>query len=269
MIAVVFISILVAANYAEQNNDVCTKDTAISNLGNILCHYSSVNADGGFTGSKWFDISGNGNDLTNGIDFTGLSYLGSHAGLNEDFVSNSPANGYIKFPTACNLPADGDYTLFTASMYYGLAPQGSRAFGNCLDNTFVSGWFQQGQSPQNPNTSPNYDWQIFAYRDGYQLHEENYNINGWAIISDTMNSMRLNGREITHEIPIFDGLGNNDIQICFNYVNGASTNGPYRIKEYIIFDETLDNDERRCVEEYIFDKHDHWQHLNGLSPEDI
>eukprot|EP01084_Bolivina_argentea_P259919 438779_1 len=246
----------------KNNGNKCNKDTDISNLGSILCHYSSVNIDGGFTGSKWFDISGNGNDLEIGRDFEGLSYLGSHAGLNEDYVSNHPStSGYIKFPTECNLPADGDYTLFHASMYYGAPQKGSRAFGNCLDNTFISGWYQQ-----NEWSSSDYDWPIHVYRDGYQLHEENYNINGWALVSDTMNSFRLNGREITHEIPVFDKLGNNDIQICFNYVNGESTYGPYRIKEYIVFDETLDNDEQRCVEEYIFDKHDFWQHLNGLAP---
>ena len=102
---------------------------------------------------------------------------------------------------------------------------------------------------------------IFKYLD--------YNVNGWAIISDTLNSMRLNGREITHEIPVFGSLFE-DTRICFNYINGQTiapnSNDKFRIKEFIVFDQTLSDENRRCAEEYIYDKHTFWQNLQGLAP---
>eukprot|EP01083_Nonionella_stella_P152113 487201_1 len=238
-----------------QEREQCDENTVISKLGTILCHYSAINYQFAT------DLSGNGNDLTS-ENMNGLS----PDSVNQKLYQTQQS-GYIKFPTACNLPYDG-YTLFTASMPYGANPQGSRAFGSCADNSFVSGWYEPSPNDFDGVTN-SYPRNIWAIRsDGpykWELAHTKYTTNGWIIASDKMNSLKINGAEITLGIPVYSQLKEN-VEMCFNYVNGASTNSYFRIREYIVFDGELSDQDTRCVSEYIYDKYNDWQMLKGLAP---
>ena len=252
--------ILSGAAFQPRLRSPCNKSTNIASIGNRLCHYSSLNGEG-YSTSTWLDLSGNDNHLIHNVNmFNLVSYYGS----SEDYVRNLDNSGHIIFPTECNLPSDGDYTLITASMYYGPVTIGGRAFGNCNDDTFISGWYQSGDHGT-------YGYQLSIQHDNRGIYQAEGFRAQWVIVSDTLNSVRVNSEnktEIGVTDPPLSNLGN-DVQICLNYRNGTITNGPYRIKEYIVFNETLSDEDQRCVEEYIFDKHPFWQGLTQLASYNI
>eukprot|EP01084_Bolivina_argentea_P078146 141780_1 len=241
----------------------CDKNTDIRQFGggSILCHYSMNK--GGFIN----DQSGNGNNLVDGVNTVGMNTFGSG-----DYRTDK--NGYIIFPEECNLPRYG-FTLFTVSGAYGPFDVNSRTFGDCDSHKFVSGLFQPFEYEtknlvSNTIYSSNYKT-IYSNRPtpggvyASELTHTTYPYGGWIIQSDTLNSVHINGAEITKQIPMYTDMGY-DIPMCFNYVNGEVGNAYYWLREYIVFGTELNNEERRCVEEHIFDTYNWYQSFFGLAP---